>query len=197
MSSYPLTRTAFKAQRAKDAANYAVYQRSLTWQQRLRLANLFNSIAYGYPESEPPKLDRTIFSAWSKEEQDKSEIYKFDETMLKSAVPILASLNEEETIKFYTEKLGFTFYSSWEGYLILGLDKINLHLWPCTDPEIAKNTGCYINVKGIDKLYAKYEPLGIIHPNGKLEEKPWRMKQFSILDNNGNIIHFGEDMGDD
>ena len=67
-----------------------------------------------------------------------------------------------------------------------------MHLWPCKDPEIPKASGCYINVKEIDKLYAQYEPLGVIHPEGKLEEKPWRMKQFSILDNNGNIIHFGE-----
>jgi hypothetical protein len=117
--------------------------------------------------------------------------------MLKSAVPILASLNEEESVKFYTEKLGFTFHSSWEGYLILSKDKVFIHLWPCNDPEIPKNTGCYVNVTEIDNLYAKYEPLGIVHPNGKLEEKPWKMKQFSILDNNGNIIHFGEDMNDD
>jgi hypothetical protein len=114
--------------------------------------------------------------------------------MLKSAVPILASLSEEETVKFYTEKLGFTFHSSWEGYLILSKDKVFVHLWPCKDPEIPKATGCYINVTEIDKLYEKYEPLGVVHPNGKLEEKPWKMKQFSILDNNGNIIHFGEDM---
>jgi catechol 2,3-dioxygenase-like lactoylglutathione lyase family enzyme len=117
--------------------------------------------------------------------------------MLKSAIPILASLNEEETVKFYTEKLGFTFHSSWEGYLILSKDKVAVHLWPCTDPEIPKATGCYINVTEIEKLYAKYEPLAIIHPNGKLEEKPWGMKQFSILDNNGNIIHFGEDINED
>ena len=114
--------------------------------------------------------------------------------MLKSAVPILASLNEEETVKFYTEKLGFTFYSSWEGYLIFGRDKINLHLWPCKDAEVAKNTGCYINVTKVDKLYAEYKPLGVVHPNGDLQEMPWKMKQFSILDNNGNIIHFGEEM---
>jgi hypothetical protein len=118
--------------------------------------------------------------------------------MLKSTVPILASLNEEETIKFYTEKLGFTFYSSWEGYLIFGRDDIFIHHWPCTDPEIAKNTGCYVNVTEVDKLYAEYEPLNIVHPDGgALEEKPWGMKQFSILDNNGNIIHFGEEMSED
>lgn len=114
--------------------------------------------------------------------------------MLKSAVPILASLNEDETVKFYTEKLGFTFYSSWEGYLILGRDKIILHLWPCKDAQIAKATSCYINVTDVDKLYKEYEPLGVVHPNGKLQEMPWKIKQFSILDNNGNLIHFAEEL---
>jgi len=117
--------------------------------------------------------------------------------MLQSAVPILASLNEEETVKFYTEKLGFTFHSSWEGYLIFSREEVGIHLWPTTDPQIPKNTGCYVNVTEVDKLYAEYEPLGIIHPNGPLKLMPWGMKQFSILDNNGNIIHFGEDMQDD
>jgi hypothetical protein len=112
--------------------------------------------------------------------------------MLQTAVPILASLNAEETIKFYTEKLGFTFQNNWDGYIILKKDNIGLHLWPTDDPEIPKSTGCYINVTEVDKLYEEYTPQGVVHPNGKLEVKPWRMKQFSILDNNGNIIHFGE-----
>ena len=117
--------------------------------------------------------------------------------MLKSAVPILASLSEKETIAFYTQKLGFTFQSSWEGYLILSRDEITLHLWPCKDPEIAKATACYINVSAVDKLYAELQPLGVVHPKGDLQEMPWGMKQFSILDNNGNLIHFGEEMNDD
>ena len=114
--------------------------------------------------------------------------------MFNSAVPILASLNEEETVKFYTEKLGFTFHSSWEGYLIFSRDGVDVHLWPCSDANIAKNTGCYINVTGVNELYAEYEPLGILHPDGALQEMPWGMKQFSVLDNNGNIIHIGEEV---
>jgi hypothetical protein len=118
--------------------------------------------------------------------------------MLKSTVPILASLNEADTIKFYTETLGFTFYSSWEGYLIFGRDGIFIHLWPCNNVEIAKNTGCYVNVTEVEKLYAEYEPLGVVHPNGgALAEKPWGLKPFSILDYSGNIIHFGEEICDD
>jgi len=116
--------------------------------------------------------------------------------MFQSAIPILASLNEDETVKFYTEKLGFTFHSSWDGYLIFSRDGINVHLWPCTDAEIAKNTGCYINVTEVDKLYAEYKQHDIIHPNGELQVMPWEMKQFTIVDNNGNLIHIGEDVSE-
>lgn len=63
MSSYRLDKTAFKAQTAAEASNHAAYYRKLTWQERLRIANYLNSIAYNYPENEPPKLDRTVFKA--------------------------------------------------------------------------------------------------------------------------------------
>ncbi|GAA4334649.1 hypothetical protein GCM10023149_42140 [Mucilaginibacter gynuensis] len=117
--------------------------------------------------------------------------------MLKYAIPILASLNEDETVKFYTEVLGFTFHSGWEGYLIFSREGVQIHLWPCQNPDIPKNTGCYVNVTEVDALYEEYKVHNIIHPNGALTDMPWNMRQFSILDNNGNIIHFGEDIGED
>ncbi len=116
--------------------------------------------------------------------------------MLQSAVPILAHLNAKKTIKFYTEVLGFEFSSNWDGYLIFCRDSIDIHLWPTEDQEIPKNTGCYVRVTEVENLYNEYQLKGIIHPQGKLDVKPWQMKQFSILDNNGNIIHFGEDISE-
>jgi len=62
MSLYKLDRTAFKAQTAAEAADHATYYQSLTWQERLRIANYLNSVAYNYPENEPPKMDKTVFS---------------------------------------------------------------------------------------------------------------------------------------
>lgn len=113
--------------------------------------------------------------------------------MLQTAVPILASLNAEETIKFYTEKLGFKFHNNWDGYLIFSKDEIEIHLWPTSDPEVPKATGCYVRVTEVDELFVAYKEQGVVHPNGSLKNMPWGMRQFSILDNSGNIIHFGED----
>lgn len=114
--------------------------------------------------------------------------------MLKYAIPILASLNAEETIRFYTEKLGFTFHNNWDGYLIFSKDEIEIHLWPTEDESVPKNTGCYVHVTEVDSLFEQYKAQGVVHPNGTLKDMPWLMRQFSILDNSGNIIHFGEDI---
>lgn len=114
--------------------------------------------------------------------------------MLQIAIPVLASLNEANTVKFYTEKLGFAFHASWDGYLILSRDGIYIHLWPCADAAIAKSTSCYIIVNEVEMLYAEYKSAGVVHPENELQDRPWKMKEFSILDNNGNLIHFGQDI---
>lgn len=110
---------------------------------------------------------------------------------LLTAIPILAFLEANETIEFY-QKLGFQCNANWDGYLMFNRDQISIHLWKCDDESIPKNTGCYINVDEIEKLYEEFSAFNIIHPNGQLEVKPWEMKQFSILDNSGNILHFGQ-----
>ncbi len=63
MSTFRLNRFAFKAQTAEEAANHSNYYRSLSWQERLKIAAYLNSIAFNYSENKPPKLDRTKFKA--------------------------------------------------------------------------------------------------------------------------------------
>jgi hypothetical protein len=67
MSSYRLDRTAFKVQTAEEASKSdAAYYRTLSPQERLRIANYLNSIAYNYPENDPPRLDKTVFKIRSR-----------------------------------------------------------------------------------------------------------------------------------
>lgn len=63
MSSFRLDRSAFKAQTVEEASKHGTYYRRLTWQERLRITNYLNSVAYNYPENDPPKLNRTVFKA--------------------------------------------------------------------------------------------------------------------------------------
>ena len=112
--------------------------------------------------------------------------------MFKRSTPILASLDEAKTITFYTEKLGFTFFTNNNGYLIFVRDGIYVHLFPCDDPGTYRNMGCYIYVTGIEQLYDEYQQLALIHPNGQLRMMPWGLRQFAVVDNNGNIIYFAD-----
>lgn len=113
--------------------------------------------------------------------------------MFKRSTPILASLNRAETIAFYTEKLGFHFTTENNGYLIFEREGIHIHLFPCSDPTECRNMGCYLYVTDIEQLYAHYQTLGIVHPNGLLKLMPWGLRQFAVVDNNGNIIYIADD----
>lgn len=112
--------------------------------------------------------------------------------MFKCSTPILASLNEPETIAFYTEKLGFTFKTNNNGYLIFTRDGINVHLFPCDAPQDCRNMGCYIYVTDIEDLYKEYQLYNLIHPNGALRMMPWGLRQFAVVDNNNNIFYFAD-----
>ncbi len=64
---YRLDRTAFSAQTATDASKMdRIYYKNLSWQERLKIANYLNSVAFNYPENNPPKMDKSIFSVRSR-----------------------------------------------------------------------------------------------------------------------------------
>lgn len=111
------------------------------------------------------------------------------------AAPILASLDIAATARFYTQKLGFAVTYQDADYAIVKRDGLQLHFWKCDDPAIPANTGCYIYVRHIDTLYHTCQQAGVIHPNGALESKPWGLREFAVLDGDGNLLRFGEVMG--
>jgi hypothetical protein len=60
---FKLDRTAFKAQTAKEASFNSSYYRAMDWKNRLSVATYLISVAYKFDINNPPKLDRTKFSA--------------------------------------------------------------------------------------------------------------------------------------
>ena len=66
MQSYKLDRTSFKAQTVNEASNHAIHYQQLTWQERLKIANYLNSVAYNFDINNPPKIDRTCFKPRSR-----------------------------------------------------------------------------------------------------------------------------------
>lgn len=110
---------------------------------------------------------------------------------LVAAIPKLASLDVERSLAFF-ERLGFKTLHAAREYGVARRDGVSVHFWLCSDPGIPRQTGCRISVEEIDGLFEAYSSLGVIHPNGHLEAKPWGGREFSILDPDGNLVTFSE-----
>ena len=61
-SEFKWDRKAFKMYHSSENQNNFYYWQSQSLEERLKAANYLNSVAYNYPENEPPRLDRTLFS---------------------------------------------------------------------------------------------------------------------------------------
>jgi catechol 2,3-dioxygenase-like lactoylglutathione lyase family enzyme/broad-specificity NMP kinase len=113
--------------------------------------------------------------------------------LLESASPVLASLDIERTVAFYRDRLGFSKVRAEPGvWGIVARDSVQLHFWACAERHIAENTSCRIHVRGIDPLFAACDREGIVHPNARLEAKPWGSREFGVLDPDGNLVTFAE-----
>jgi hypothetical protein len=116
--------------------------------------------------------------------------------MLIEVHPKLPMRNKTITKDFYINQLNFEVFgdSEFDGYLMLKKDKIQLHFFEFSSLNPKENYGqVYIRTNDIDELYQHLINSNIsIHPNGKLELKPWGQKEFSILDPDSNLLTFGQ-----
>ncbi len=116
--------------------------------------------------------------------------------MLTDINPKLPMRDKTATRDFYINKLGFQEYGSedFAGYLMLQKDNIQIHFFEFKELDPKENYGqVYIRTDNIDKLYLSLiDKLTNIHPNGRLEIKPWGQKEFSLLDPDYNLLTFGQ-----
>lgn len=114
--------------------------------------------------------------------------------MISRVVPKLPYIDKQQTINFYVNKLKFILRSDYEDYFIIDFPEAELHFfaYPGLDPK-KSDFMIYLRVNEISEMYQVLQKGGIeIHPNGKLEDKPWRQREFSIVDPNGTLLTFGE-----
>lgn len=115
---------------------------------------------------------------------------------LERAIPVLASLDLEATQRFYVDKLGFSAVAQYPDYGIVERDGVQIHFWLTDDVDIPKATSCRVDVGGVDELYEEMNASGVVHPNGPLTDQPWGLREFAVLDGDGNMITFGQRMDD-
>ncbi|AXT54692.1 VOC family protein [Aquimarina sp. AD1] len=116
--------------------------------------------------------------------------------MLTDINPKLPMRNKNVTKGFYIDKLGFKEFgnTNFNEYLMIEKDEIQIHFFEFKKIDPKKNYGqVYIRTNNIEQLYQTLLSNNVsIHPNGKLEPKPWGQKEFSLLDPDSNLLTFGQ-----
>lgn len=99
---------------------------------------------------------------------------------------------------YYAHSLGFTVTADYGNYLIVKKETVEIHffLYPELDP-LTNYGQVYIRVQPVQQYYEYLIQAGVrIHPNGALADKPWGQREFSLLDPDGNLLTFGEALGE-
>jgi catechol 2,3-dioxygenase-like lactoylglutathione lyase family enzyme len=114
------------------------------------------------------------------------------------AIPILPSRNIAETVAFY-HRVGFEggAHASDANYAILRRGAVELHFFH--HPNLVPSeswAGCYIRVLEVESIYKAFSksqlpPKGIPRMEA-LENKPWGLREFAVVDQNGNLLRIGQ-----
>jgi catechol 2,3-dioxygenase-like lactoylglutathione lyase family enzyme len=121
--------------------------------------------------------------------------------------PILWTKDLKQTISFYETILGFKSQSHFPNFVSLTRDNINImFVLPIDEPEDCRDpnnkeeffpkpqlTGSiYITTEQVDQLWASVKDKATIESS--IADREYLMRDFSILDNNGYELVFGEDI---
>jgi catechol 2,3-dioxygenase-like lactoylglutathione lyase family enzyme len=114
------------------------------------------------------------------------------------AIPILPSRSLSSTLAFYG-RLGFEgeILGAGDAYAILTRGDLEIHFFLHTELVPAESwVGCYLRVADVEPLYkaclAAGLPLRGIPRMDAIENKPWGMREFAIVDEDGNLLRVGQ-----
>lgn len=106
-----------------------------------------------------------------------------------SAVPIIPAREIAASASWYRDRLGFEIFHVEREYGIVGRGETWIHFWgPSGIAPADSMTMLRIGVRGIDELYEHCQAETIVHPNGALAEQPWGMREFAVVDHDGNLV---------
>ena len=118
-----------------------------------------------------------------------------------TAIPILPARDLAETRAFY-ERLRFeTGYWSpgSEGYAVLRRDDLEIHFFAHETLVPSENyAGCYWRVDDADALHQECLALGLGSEGAPsltaIVDRAWEMREFELIDPNGNVIRIGQEL---
>jgi len=116
------------------------------------------------------------------------------------AIPQLPSRNLANTLEFY-RRLGFDgFIHSHGGYAILMRGKMELHFFAHARlvPEKSAHC-CYLRVANVESIHREFSRAQLpgegIPRQDALEDKPWGLREFAVVDPDGNLVRIGQVIG--
>lgn len=118
--------------------------------------------------------------------------------MVSAIIPVVPSRDVQESLRFYQAYLGFQDPFTWGenpvDYGGLSRDGLRLHFYHEPNPLIGQNYALRLQVDEVDLLYVGCEAAGIVHPNGKLEDKPWGTREFTVCDPSGVAVRIYQEL---
>jgi catechol 2,3-dioxygenase-like lactoylglutathione lyase family enzyme len=117
-------------------------------------------------------------------------------TTTDQAIPVLPARDLRRTLAFYAA-LGFEGeLLAADTYAIVTLGPVELHFFPHPELVPGENyAGCYLRVADVDGAHRLMGAAGLpkrgiprLEPVG---DKPWGMREFALLDEDGNLIKVG------
>ena len=118
---------------------------------------------------------------------------------LKQITPFVPCSDLEKQIAFYRDVLGFELGFQAENYAFLRRDNAAIRLMEVYEnvdlkaPE--RETSFYIDVEGLDALYARLEPKLAALPPSRVRapfDQPYGQREFHVIDEDCTLIFFGE-----
>lgn len=114
------------------------------------------------------------------------------------AIPILPSRSLPATLAFYA-RLGFDGETYGDEYAILRRGSVELHFFAHPDLIPAEShAGCYVRVQDVDAIYLDFGaarlPRHGIPRMDVLQDKPWGMREFAVIDEDGNLLRIGQEI---
>jgi catechol 2,3-dioxygenase-like lactoylglutathione lyase family enzyme len=113
------------------------------------------------------------------------------------AIPILPSRSARDTLAFY-QRLGFEGrIHEFAEYAILTRGPVELHFFTHRDLRPSESDSmCYLRVDNVETWFREFNAAGLprngIPRQDALEDKPWGLREFALVDPDGNLIRIGQ-----
>jgi len=112
---------------------------------------------------------------------------------------VLAVKDLKVEAEYYIDKLGFDRDFTAPGWEFLSFGDFKVMLGECADEMTAEETGnhswfAHALVENVDEVYAEFIERGATILS-KIENKPWGIRDFSVVTPDGHRIVFGQMLG--